>query len=106
MSFQDCEPELFFATARVILHQPIGSFEPPEEGERYVPIRGYYVRVGLKAGSRDEARKMLEGSLDDGRIDWAETTWYDVGTIDPSLALRAVGAPPGIWYKSGRICFP
>ena len=93
--------ESFFLVTRVMLHQPTAA------SDELPSIRGYYIHIGLKARNRKDAVEMLETVLGDGRIDWGETVWYDVDTIDPTIALRQVGvSEPGIWYRSGRICFP
>ena len=106
MAWNDEYAESFYATLRVILHQPIVEDGLFEDGKTNCLI-GYYINIGLNAKNAHEAIKNLEGMITDGKIDWADSVWTQGANIDPTLALRSVGVAAGeAWYKSGRILFP
>lgn len=94
----------FWATVHVILHQPLFEEGPDEDPD---PAVGYYRNFGLRAAPASIAT-ILEGAIDDGRIDWAGTEWYPVdwSTLDKPIRrqIEYVEGNP-VWYLSGHIYY-
>jgi hypothetical protein len=104
MAWTDENVESFYVTLGVIFNQPKDG--PCENGKKTLLI-GYYINIGLNARNRNEALKILESVIKDGKIDWADSIWTEMSDIDPKLALNSVGVAAGeIWHKSGRALFP
>jgi len=91
--------EEFFVIARVILRKPKDS-----DGDTHV---GYFINIGVSALTKRGVKLLVEQAVQDGRIDWADSEWFDPRTLDPEIArFRVEAKAPIIWYKSERILFP
>src|SRR5690242_4281603 len=93
----------FNVVVRVVLEKPIASIDSSEVEK----LTGYYVNVGVAARDKTEAMRIISDAFNDGRIDWAESEWKSLETVDPSITAKAKSFHgSGIWYKSGRAFFP
>lgn len=93
----------YWISVCVVLGSPI---ESPGEG---VSLVGYYRNLGVSAPSEEAARQLVSEDVQDGQIDWGDST---VSQVDPASLDEAVVAREadhsgvGIWYRSGRAFFP
>jgi hypothetical protein len=94
----------FFVMARVILKKPIAPIDDSDANTG--SLSGYFVNVGVAAKDKNEAMQVISNALSDGNIDWSQSEWKSLETIDRSIADKAKGFDgAGIWYKSGRVFF-
>ena len=72
------------------------------------PVVGYFRNIGLRLNGA-QPKELLTYIIDDGAIDWNDTS---VSEVDPQLLdaviRKAITAPDasGVWYRSGRMYFP
>lgn len=96
----------FWLIVHVRLRQPI---ETADEGGTGQQLVGYYQDFGVTAWSEEEARETVRSVIEDGEIDWANST-CDVSDFEHlDRSVRARSSDPdlaGIWYKSGRGFYP
>ena len=80
-----------------------------DESEGWTEISGYYRVLGLTAPSEQAAKSMAASLVNDGEIDWTDST------VKPADRLSFIGRAArrrrrvlkrGVWYQSGRVFFP
>jgi hypothetical protein len=93
-----------WANVCVRLHTPLLSTNGADEP----PVVGYFRNLGIRLNG-PQPKNFLERIIDDGAIDWSDTT---VAEVDPQsldgVVREKVTAPDdsGVWYRSGRMFFP
>ena len=93
----------FWAVVHVRLHQPVLVDDPDEPTH----VAGYYLNLGLRSAS-DDVPRLIEEAIDDGSIDWSETSWepVDQSTLEEPVRKRIRPVASGTWYRSGRAFYP
>jgi hypothetical protein len=93
---QTNEVSSYFAKICVLLRQPIRS----DDGEM---IRGYFLNLGISS-TADNLRGDLERAIDEGDIDWTDTSWEIRSLVECDEAIRRRSKPTeyGVWYRSGK----
>jgi hypothetical protein len=93
----------YWVTVHVELHERLLPEDPWDQS-----IVGYYCNFGVRCASH-RVRDLLIDAIDDGVVDWAETTIVEVdpGSLEEEIRSRiCLMADEGIWYKSGRAFYP
>ena len=94
----------YWAKVCVSLHQPL-VHEHDEDDEVVV---GYWRLFGLR-GPAERVRPILEAEIEDGAIEWSDSTWYEIDpqALDETIRARVLPLTgEGIWYRSGRMFCP
>jgi hypothetical protein len=90
----------YLARVCVSLTEPIASAEGDSP-----PVVGYYRVLGFWC-EPDGVRPLLSAEVQDGTIDWKETSWSERRPSDVDEPMkRNVVADSKIWFRSGRMFF-
>jgi hypothetical protein len=96
----------YFGTILVWFHKPVETTDT--EGLKQT-VTGYYINLGVSAISEAQARDLITEQIQDGAVDWegSELADADWSSLDPLIRKNFERSDKdGIWYKSGRVCFP
>jgi hypothetical protein len=95
----------FMCTICVMLHKPV-QIEDDKERNQAV---GYYRNFGVGGSSLASIQSLISQSIDDGEIDWNDSTCKEINLESFDKEITAHCDDPTqekIWYKSGRGFFP
>src|SRR4051794_22369504 len=82
-------------------------FDIPVRTSEGAPARGYYRNLAIHS-AEDSVRSLIVDSVDDGTIDWGDTSIRRTSCtkILRALDLERSRVTNGVWYRSGRVFFP
>ena len=96
----------YFISVCVKLFSPI---ETQNEQGKAISLIGYYKNFAVAASSVLAARSVVEMAIDDGEIDWNDSSdkEIDLQSFDRTITTHCKDpSKEGIWYESGRSLFP
>lgn len=100
-------PNTYWIMVEVALDQPIAP--DPDDPEDSGEAVGYIQNFGVTATNEGEACALVEETIGDGEIRWAESRISRdvIHRLEQKILDRAGDwSEKGIWYRSGRAFFP
>lgn len=95
----------YLCTICVKLRQPLSV----QDGTATVTVVGYYRNFGVGSSSERAASSLVSESVDDGEIDWKDSSCKEIDLRSFDKEITAHCSEPTketIWYSSGRSFFP
>jgi hypothetical protein len=95
----------YLLTVSVLLHVPYTGED--ETGKQELP-GGFFQNIGLTASSTARARTLADAAVNEGRIDWANSTEAQINLETFNVEISRECKEPGlegVWYVGPKFLF-
>jgi len=96
----------YFFTVCVVLRTP---YKEVGEDGRETPIPGFFTNFGVTALDEWAARSLVESVVEDGEIDWKESSFKEIDLQNFKADIVKHCKDPskaGVWFKGSKFLFP